>query len=461
MTSRRTLIGAAALIALTVSCTRPEVTADTQPLAPPDSFAPSTTAQPRTATTVDVDRAAISRVFPTTLEAIPGLDPIPVGDWSWGISSDNGSWLALSVGHDNRDQVELRLVDIDGWEVATTWFPSIDNPLHVTDDGTIYVISGMTPSYHLGQLVPGEMRPQVIADLPPQLLWQQLHIHDGSALIFGLTSPNLDDKGHGVIVMVDLTTGLVTEIPLPGVEIGIVAEFEIGETEPVRLFAEPAVVWDDQRSRVLIVHANQDVVTEVNPATGEVTEHRFGDEDTSATADDAFTVGRRTAVLGQSGESLYVATAIEDYRLVDQGWTDEMRSTGIESVDTETWEVVDRLEAPISAVYLSPVGHRLLATGQSYSYGPTTNESESSGFYVIDPVDLGVVAHHGGSEPNLYYGEISFNIDVPVGYVTSWDQEINIRVVDTNTGNIIHTRSHPEIQVFGEAGVLGEVTQGP
>jgi hypothetical protein len=211
----------------------------------------------------------------------------------------------------------------------------------------------------------------------------------------------------------------------------------------------------------LIVHANQDVVTEVDPTSGEVTEHRFADDDSNPPSDDAITVGRRTAVLGRNGGSLYVATAIEDYGLVDQGWTDEMRSTGIESIDTETWAVVDRLEAPISEIYLSPPGYRLLATGQSYSYGPTTNESQSSGFFVIDPVDLGVVAHHGGSEPNLYYGEISFSMDAPVGYVTSWDQEINIHVVDLDTGNILRTRSHPEIQIYGKAGVLGEVRQGP
>ena len=77
---RTTRVCVIATIALTVACTRPEVTADTQPLAPPD-LAPSTTVttQPRTATTIDVDRASIYPVDPFTLEAVPGLDPIP--DW--------------------------------------------------------------------------------------------------------------------------------------------------------------------------------------------------------------------------------------------------------------------------------------------------------------------------------------------------------------------------------------------
>jgi hypothetical protein len=461
----RAHLGLLALVGLLLmNCTRPEVSAITEPLAPPDSFAPSTTVttQPRTTTTLDEERASISRVFPTTLEAIPGLDPIPVGDWSWGMSSDNGSWLALSVGHDNRDLVELRLIDVDRWEVAAVWFPSIDTPLHVTDDGTIYVINGSPPSFHLSRMVPGEIRPLVIADLPPQLYWYELHIHDKLALIFGFDSPNSDDRGEAVVVTVDLTTGLVTAIPLPGVEVGIIGEMDIGEVEPVRFFADPTVVWDNERARVLIVHANQDVVTEVHPATGVINEHKLGNEisHSTPTAEGPFTNAQRMAVLGRDGRSLYVATAVQTFELIDEGWTETFISTGIKSVDTETWEVVDQLDAPISEIYLSPAGDRLLATGQSYGNGPHTYESESPGLYLIDPLGLDIVAHHlyyGG----LYYGGVSFSNDGRIGYVTYWDQEINIDVMDLETGDIIHTRSDPEIQIFGEAGVLGEVRQLP
>ncbi|HLF43454.1 MAG TPA: hypothetical protein VJA46_08000 [Acidimicrobiia bacterium] len=463
MTSLSTLLGVIALIAVTFACTRPEVTATTEPLAPPDSFAPSTTVttQARTTTTVDVERASSYRVDPLTLEPLEGFEPIPMGDWFWGTTSENGSWIALSVGHDNRDLVELRLIDIDNWEVATTWTPSIDTPLHVTDDGTIYLINDPSPSFHLSRLVPGEIRPEVIADLPSSLYWYQLHIHDGLALIFGLDTPNRDDRGEAVVVTVDLSTGLVTEIPLPGVEVGIIAELDLGEMEPARLFADPAVVWDDDRSRVLIVHANQDVVTEVNPTTFEVTEHRFGNEGSIPTADGPFSIGRRIAVLGRDGRSLYVATAVQTFEAIDEGWTETLISTGIKAIDTETWEVVDRLDAPISEVYLSSAGDRLLATGQSYNYGPSTDESGSSGLYVIDPLGLELIAHHGPDQPNRFYGAFSFSKDSQIGYVTSWGQQTAIDVVDLETGDIIHTRSDPEIQIFGEVGILGEVRQFP
>jgi len=461
---RRTLLAVIALIAVTVACTRPEITAITEPLAPPDTFAPSTTVttQRRTTTTIDTERAAIYRVDPITLEPIAGFDPIPVGDWAWGVSSEDGSWLALNLGHDNQNLAELRLIDIDNWEVTTTWWPSIDTPLHVTDNGTIYVINGSPPNFHLSRMVPDETRPLVIADLPPELYWWELHIHDGLALIFGLNSPDGDNRGEAVIVTVDLTTGTVVEIPLPGVEVGWIAEFDIGEEFPWVIDANPAVIWDDDRSRVLIVSANQDLVTEVIPTTGEIRQHNFRSEipEPIPVADGAFTNRRRNALLARDGGSLYVATAVQEFEVVDTGWTEQWTSRGIEAIDTEIWEVVDRLEAPISEIYLSSAGDRFLATGQSYTSSSSTYESEPSGLYVIDAVDLEVVAHHGADEVNQYYGGVSFHPGMRIGYVQSWDQLTNIDVVNLENGNIVNTRTGPEFQFFADAQVLVEVVQG-
>ncbi len=105
MTQARIVLGVVAIFALSVACTRPDVTADTQPLAPPDTLTPLTTTstRPQTTTTVHIDRAKIYPVDPITLEAVAGVEPIPMGDWAWGVSSDNGSWLAMTVGYDDRN----------------------------------------------------------------------------------------------------------------------------------------------------------------------------------------------------------------------------------------------------------------------------------------------------------------------------------------------------------------------
>ncbi|HLF59731.1 MAG TPA: hypothetical protein VI980_00960 [Acidimicrobiia bacterium] len=466
MTPRRTLLGVIALLAMTVACTRPEATPSTNLLAPPDSLSPPTTATTvvRTTTTIDVERASIYPVDPITLEAVAGFDPIAVGDWAWGISSDNGSWLALNVGHDDRDLTELRLIDVEDWEVATTWFPSIDTPLHVTDDGTIYVINGSPPNFHLSRMVPGETSPAVIADLPSQLYWYELHIQGGLALIFGLDSPNSDNRGEALIVTVELATGLVTEVPLPGVEVGTIGELVLPTYGSLTFDASPTIVWDDRRSRVLIVNANRDVITEINQTTGEVSEHRFGSDapNSKPIADGAFTNGSRTAALGRpNGGVLYVATAVQTFEVVDDYLTATSTAEGIEAIDTETWEVIDRLDAPISEVYLSSAGDRLLASGQTYTDTPDTSGSESSGLYVIDAIALEVVAHHGADQPNRYYGGFSVNPDMRIGYVQTWDQMTKLYVVELENGNIVTTRQDFEIQFFADAGVLMEVRPTP
>jgi hypothetical protein len=459
------VLGAVAIFALSVACTRPDVTADTQPLAPPDTLTPATTTstRPQTTTTVHIDRAKIYPVDPITLEAVAGVEPIPMGDWAWGTSSENGSWLAMTVGYDDQTSQELRLIDVEKWVVANSWLPSIDNPLHVADDGTIYVVNGVVPTSNLSRLLPGEISPQLVADLPDHLSWHELHIDGDRALIFGLHSPNDDDSGDGTLVTVELTTGLTDEIPLPGVEIGGLGYLDLPQNGETPFFAFPAVVWDDDRSRVLVVNVNRDVVTEVNVVTGEVIDHEFGTDvlDSTPTVEHAFSNGVRSAALGRpNGRVLYVASGVQTFELIDDYLTMRFDPLGIEAIDTETWEVMDRVDAPITDISLSSDGNRLLATGQSYEDIPPSQLSQSSGFYVIDAVDLSVIAHHGDEEPNRYFGGLSMNPGLPIGYVQSWEHATSIEVVDLDAGSIVATRSGGDIQFFAEAGVLVDTSFG-
>ncbi|MDP9493824.1 MAG: hypothetical protein M3P87_01160, partial [Actinomycetota bacterium] len=208
---------------------------------------------------------------------------------------------------------------------------------------------------------------------------------------------------------------------------------------------------------------NRDVITEINHTTGEVNTHEFGRDvlDGTPTADQPFANGRRTAVLGRpNGGVLYVATAIQTFEVVDDYLTSTSTAEGIEAIDTETWEVIDRLDAPISEIYLSSAGDRLLATGQSYTELGGTYESESSGLYLIDAVDLEVIAHHEADQVNQYFGAFSFNPGLRIGYVQSWDQLVTIDVVSLETGRIVATRTALDIQLYPEAEVLLEAVQG-
>jgi hypothetical protein len=465
-----------ALIALTVACTRPEVTADTAPLAPPDSFAPSTTVttQPQTPTTVDVERASIYPIDPITLEAIPGLAPIPVGDWFWGATSNNGRWLALYAADDSGVSSDLRLIDVVDWETLSTWNFVAEQPLYVTDDGTIYSLEGSSPNIKLSRRTAGQPDAEVVARLPDNFYsWYEIDVWDGNAAIFGYQSPDGRTAGEAAIVLVDLGNGAVTEIPLPGVAFGIVDEVDIAETYPGLIDANPAVVWDHTEFRALVVHANQDVITEVDLASNEVSDHYFGPETSvwgelfawlvppAQAGGGAFARKARMAVLSADRGSLHVATMLGDISVDETGWSSLNLASGIVTVDTSTWQVVDRLDAPISEIFLSPNGDRLLATGYGYTQTRDTYESQAAGFYVIDPIDLDVITHYAPGQPTEFHWGFSFSRDGRLGYVIASDTQNEIDVIDLETGVILNTRTATEIQIFGEAGVLGEVTQGP
>ncbi|HET7847337.1 MAG TPA: hypothetical protein VFL72_07570 [Acidimicrobiia bacterium] len=472
---RRTLLAVPVLFALTVACTGPEVSADTQPLAPPDSFAPPTTAAPPppTGTTIDVDRASIYVIDPMTLEAIPGLDPIPVGDWFWGTTSSNGSWLALYAGDETGVSSDLVLIDVVDWETIATWSFVSEQPFHVTDEGTIYSLEGSSPNIKLSRRIGGQPDAAEVAQLPDDFYsWYEIDVWDGNAVIFGYRSEDGGSTGEASIVTVDLSNGTVTQIPIPGVAFGTIDEVDIAETYPGVIAANPAVVWDHAGSRALVIHADKDIVTEVDLASSEVIDHPFGPEPSvwgelfawlvppAQAGGMAYARKGRMAVLSGERGSLHIATMLGDITTDENGWSSLNQPSGIVTVDTTTWQVVDRLDAPISEIFLSPDGDRLLATGYGYSETRDTYESNSSGFYLIDPIDLDVITHYAPGQPTAFHWGFSFSRDGRFGYVITSDTQTEIDVIDLETGVIINTRTDAEIQVFGEAGVLGEVDRG-
>ena len=89
--------------------------------------------------------------------------------------------------------------------------------------------------------------------------------------------------------------------------------------------------------------------------------------------------------MSPDGRSLYVSntdvTLVED----DDDWSVTTTPAGVVAIDTTTWQMLARTEAPISDIRLSPSGDRLVASGYKTEEGAAVSQTNSSGLFVLDP----------------------------------------------------------------------------
>jgi hypothetical protein len=460
---------------LGVACSSSEE-ATPEPTTPPGVFAPTptigdntstvTSVPPVPTTAADVERAAMYRVDPVTLETLPEFEPIPMGDWFGGDSSADGQWLAAIAYDETGFNRRLRLVHLPNWELRSEWEVfAVDAPLQTSDTGAVFLIDSTRMIPRLVRYTVGEEEPETVAELPFMAPWESHLVGDETFAVFGERAESGPDTGQAMIAVVDLAMATVMTITLPDVPLGVVREVELTSSLSGVVHVSPALVWDEDRSRVLIVHSGEDVVTEVAIDSGEVITHRFGPVVREFTwsapmqyiGEARSASHRRTASLSPDGRHLYVGTMTGDFVVEDESWSAVTTSTGIMSVDTSTWEIVGRLDAPISDVDLASDGTRILAWGYDQRGNDLSTDLQASGLYVIDPNHLDVVAHHVSVGPEKFYSPFSFAESAGVAYATNWaETESNIEVIDLATGDLIATHSGEFIQIFGEVGVLGE-----
>jgi hypothetical protein len=474
MASRQSLVALVACSLILAACTETGTTAD--PMAPPDVFAPTpsigeltptTRARLAPGTTVDVDTSFVYRVDPRTLDPLPELDPIPMGGWSWGVSSPNGRWLALLFGNDSGLNEGVRLIDVPDWRVVGDWTQLSGSPMSVSDDGVIHTYLFLAPHPQLVRIGVGVDQPETVADLPSEFSpWDSPRLWQDRIVLTGQDFDPISGLSILTVISVDQSTGIIGETELPETGIGATELIDLGNGQTGVVDSFPALVWDEGNGRILVVHAIDDLVTAYDLDTGETTEHRFGPA-TDAGAPvpqnelndaDLWATTGRTAVLGQNGMVLYVAGSVGGFVQTDDSPTSLTTPSGIMAVDTGTWEIVDRLEAPISVVFMSPDGRRLLATGYTEENSPTTYSVESSGVYLIDPADLEVMAHHPPDRGEEYLGRMSFSQDGSLAYVTSYSTVEQVDVIDLDSGEVVANRTG--IQVYGEAATVADISGG-
>lgn len=207
------------------------------------------------------------------------------------------------------------------------------------------------------------------------------------------------------------------------------------------------VMWDELRSRILVVHAHEDVITTVSLPTGDIEVVPLNRDQSLLSALFAWFVPRaeakglpsvqRHAVV--SGEHLYVAGS--SITFADRGdgtHTYSIAPTELLKIDLHTLRIVDSAQPNITFITGSPNGGYLIgsgstATGQVGEQLTTTETEESAGLLVIDPDGLNVVAHYPG--PMLTH-EYDVQTSSPGGLVYLGHHAGNIHTFDPATGNL-------------------------
>jgi len=453
MASRRRLALIVALVLALAACT--ESAPPPQPTAPPDAFAPTptigaptTTLPPGSTTTLDIERVVIQRVDPVSLDPLSAFEPIPMGDWLWEPkTSPDGRFLAAAVGDDVAEN-QLRLVDLQSWLPAMSWATFPDLIIHVDDAGTVYFISYYErPQLHFSVL--DGTGSTLIADLPEGMSVWGADMIGAQIVLFGTRIPSAEGGELAMVATVDVTNRKVTEIALPEVHVGPVEPVSQGPWASY-LYNSPSFTLDRAGNRVLVAHANESSVTEVDLATGQAMQHDLADA--TATPD---TGTRRWGAVSPDGRFLYVAS--RDVELIedDDNWSVKTIPAGVATLDTSSWQVVATTDAEISDIYISPAGDRLVGSGYTTEESGSVSVSDSTGLFMLDPTDLTVLNHIPSERSDQGWGAVTFSSAGAIAYAWTWLDTPRVHAMELSSGKMLSTAEGVEtLAMVGPVGVL-------
>jgi hypothetical protein len=375
-----------------------------------------------------------------------------MGDWVWGQASPNGKYFAASVGNDNSGSTEIRLIDVEGWTELGSWQETSSSELFVSDEGIVYFFS---PNNQLRSLTPGDESSVTLAEVPlDYYVWGGQLSGDGLLASYGVHTLNGIEESSAIVVTV-IDTGALTVIDLPQARHG---SLEPTSNEPWSgyLYAFPGFVLDPAGSRALVVHAHQDVVSEVDLLTGSVTDHEV--PELSAVTDLARTSLQRSAALSPDGGMLFVASTRTEALVDGHDWTVTNTPLGVRAIDTTSWTTSFSLDEPIGEIRISPEGDRLLATGFTSTESQNLYEGTTSGLFLLEAAQLRVLAHHEPPSADTGLGGFSFNQEAGVGYTSIWNPMPSVLAIDLHSGQITaEATGSSHLEMLGPIGVMSEL----
>jgi hypothetical protein len=345
------------------------------------------------------------------------------------------------------------MVDVDGWEAKEIDYAF--SLIGVDDQGAVYGEQAMGRGNIIHRLSGGsdEWERLVDLDYPGHWWWTPQLVGDR------LVGLHIGERP--VLMVTDLETGNRIETPVEGALVEGTVVTTLPDGSEVVEYHSPAIVIGDER--VFIVHAHENVVTEVDLATGTAEKHELATETSildrflawlvpPAMAKGPSAGVTRHAVLSPDGATLYLSGYREEVTVDSDGVTHETTTPmGVEVIDTETWTVNETIDLPVATVTLSPDGATLLGSG--YTGAGTSSGGylfSGSGTYLISTRDLDFSHIDQGYEWDT---DVQFSRDGDHAYLVGWDHTGVIEVLDLSSGQIVG-RQTGELTLYGAAGVL-------
>ena len=206
------------------------------------------------------------------------------------------------------------------------------------------------------------------------------------------------------------------------------------------------VVWDESRSRVLVVHAHEDVITTLDIPTGEMERASLVEDRSLLGAVLTWLVPpaeakglpsfQRQAVM--SGQHLYVVGAALSFEeTTKSSHAYSHTATDLLKINLDTLRIVGKAQPGATVIAASPAGGYLLGSGRAtvgqVSENTTPESEEYTGLLVIDPNTLEVVAHHDLANLHSQY-EVQLSPTEEVIYLQGPDG--SILMFDPTSGSV-------------------------
>jgi hypothetical protein len=341
-------------------------------------------------------------------------------------------------------------IDTESWEVASDFRPW-GSLMEVRNDGTVYA-ADWDPLLVIRRFSPGaeDWEDVVSLESAPNLWNTPVFIDENRLVARGFSEGIYVESGDLTVNVIYLSTGVWKEIPVPGAWVPGEPTGMVLDGYEITRYHEPAVVFT--REKAFVVHAHEDVISEVELGTGEVTRHLFAPKTSlldalaawftpQAAAKGPAPGVRRTAVVSLDGSKLYLSGYHTEVVEGNGQVGEKTVPLGLQVVNTQTWQVDETLDLPVGAVHLSPDDSMLLAAGYT-----------ESAVFAISTDSYQVT--HFETAGNEWTTTIEFSADASYAYLNDRHQ---IQVIDLQRLEIVSEfGSSAPLRVWGPAGVISE-----